>query len=46
MEANVLSAAAKSARPGPQAEQQRVIQLVSNAPPNKILGLDGFLQPL
>lgn len=44
MEANVLTAAAKSARPGQQAEVQRVIQLVSNAPGNKIVGLDGFLK--
>ena len=44
MEANVLTAAAKTARPGQPAEVQRVVQLVSNAPGNKIVGLDGFLK--
>jgi hypothetical protein len=44
MEGNVLTAAAKSARPGQPAEPQRVIQLVSNAPAAKIVGLDGFLK--
>ncbi|MFI5399496.1 MAG: hypothetical protein ACHQZQ_00390 [SAR324 cluster bacterium] len=44
MEANALTAAAKGGRPGQPGEAQRVIQLVSNAPSNKIVGLDGFLK--
>ena len=44
MESNVLTAAAKTVRPGQPAEVQRVVQLVSNAPANKIVGLDGFLR--
>lgn len=45
MEANPLTSSGTAHPPGGgEADQQRVINLVSNVPANQVVGLDGFLQ--